>query len=79
LLPCFAPRKERRQDIANKKDGVDSYWRGLKMRIKGLVLLGVMIAATIFYLFAGNLKGCTGTRVGDPPAQDSRTVAPEKR
>ncbi len=49
------------------------------MRIKGLVLLGVMIAATIFYLFAGNLKGCTVTRVGNQPTQDSKTVAPEKR
>jgi hypothetical protein len=49
------------------------------MRIKGLVLIGVMIAATVFYLFSGNLKGCTGIRVGDQPTQDSKTVAPEKK
>jgi hypothetical protein len=49
------------------------------MRIKGLVLLGVMIAATIFYLFAGDLKGCNGTGVGEQSTQESKTLAPEKR
>ena len=49
------------------------------MRIKGLVLLGVMIAVTIIYLFAGDFKGCTGARVGDQPTRDFKTVAPEKR
>jgi hypothetical protein len=49
------------------------------MRIKGLVLLGVMIAATIFYLLTGNLKGCTGTRLGGQSTQESKTVLPEKR
>jgi hypothetical protein len=49
------------------------------MRIKGLVMLGAMITVTIIYLFAGDFKGCTGTRVGDRPARDFKTVVPEKK
>jgi hypothetical protein len=49
------------------------------MPIKGLVMLGAMITVTIIYLFAGDFKGCTGARVGDRPARDFKTVAPEKR
>jgi hypothetical protein len=49
------------------------------MQIKSFVLLGIMIAVTIIYLFAGDTKGCTGLRIGDQPNRDFNTVAPEKR
>jgi hypothetical protein len=49
------------------------------MQIKSFVLLGVMIAVTIVYLLAGGFKGCTGSRIGDQPNRDLKTVAPEKR
>jgi hypothetical protein len=52
--------------------------RKIKMQIKSFVLLGVMIAVTIIYLFAGDFKGCTGPRIGDQPNRAFKTVAPER-
>ena len=49
------------------------------MQIKRFVLLGVMFAVTIVYLFAGYFRGCTGSRIGDQPNRNIKTGAPEKK
>ena len=49
------------------------------MRVKGLILLGVMIAVSLIYFLADNFGGCTVVKVNEKPSRESKSEAGEKK
>ncbi len=49
------------------------------MRIKGLVLIGVMIIVSLIYIFFGDFKGSKGAKVNEKSTPEGKAVSSEKK
>jgi hypothetical protein len=49
------------------------------VRIKGLVLLGVMIVISLIYFFFGDFKDSRGANVNGLPSREGKAVSAEKK
>ena len=57
----------------------DTNLEGSFVRIKGLVLIGVMVIVSLIYFFFGDFRGSQGVKVNEKLTREGKPVSAEKK